>query len=566
MTVMARSDQLLFVDFFCFLLFSALSAAEDQQEVKAKPEQDVALQCWAPRGSSITLVEWNRADLKSDGYVFFYRNQRSYENFQHPSFHGRVKLRDPEMKDGDASVVLKKVTVNDTGTYDCRIIVVDAGRAEATPPDIKHLIHLTVTDPDGNVWSGVNVAAAAVGSLVVVVLVVVVVAVAVCSKCKRLEQKPCRAPSEGAGGWMTVEDWTQHSSITSLHPSTSSTLLTRRATLSGLYTLLYQMTSLTRVAKIQAAHATHSSRQPAKSQIQNTPAPPAALPRCWLPGSLIAHEGIVVVVVTAWDVSVPTDVPGFVGVVVVMSVEFSQTWTGDEGAIREGLSLRMAAASSSPPRTGPARLGSAWLGSLGLSAGMMLRAVLSCFLLSPLVSALTDQQEVKAKPEQDVALQCWAPRGSSITLVEWNRADLKSDGYVFFYRNQRSYENFQHPSFHGRVKLRDPEMKDGDASVVLKKVTVNDTGTYDCRIIVVDAGRAEATPPDIKHLIHLTVTDPDGNVWSGVNVAAAAVGSLALLVVVVVVVVVAVAVCRKCKCLEQRPCRALCAGAGGWMA
>ncbi|XP_070849625.1 myelin protein zero-like protein 2 [Chaetodon trifascialis] len=181
---------------------------------------------------------------------------------------------------------------------------------------------------------------------------------------------------------------------------------------------------------------------------------------------------------------------------------------------------------------------------------MILKAVLSCFLLSPLVSALTDQQEVKVKPEQDVALQCRAPRGSSITLVEWNRADLKSDGYVFFYRNKRSYDNFQHPSFHGRVKLRDPEMKDGDASVVLMKVSVNDTGTYDCQIIVVDAGRAEATPPEIKHLIRLTVTDPDGNVWSGVNVAAAAVGSL---VVVVVVVVIVVVVCRKCK-------------RGGWMA
>ncbi|XP_041821530.1 coxsackievirus and adenovirus receptor homolog [Chelmon rostratus] len=188
---------------------------------------------------------------------------------------------------------------------------------------------------------------------------------------------------------------------------------------------------------------------------------------------------------------------------------------------------------------------------------MMLKVFLSCCLLSPLVSALKDPQELKVKPEQDVTLQCRAPRGSSITLVEWNRADLRSDGYLFFYRNERSYENFQHPSFRGRVKLRDPEMKDGDASVVLRNVTVNDTGTYECRIIIINTGRAEAEPAVIKHLINLKVTEPAGNTWSGVNrggyvglvvpSAAAAVGFLAVVVCIF---------CFICKKREQKSFRA----------
>ncbi|XP_038586487.1 myelin-oligodendrocyte glycoprotein-like [Micropterus salmoides] len=128
---------MLLVAFFCFLILSLVSA--DQREIKVNPGQDVSLQCRGPRDASVTLLEWTRPDLKSDGYVFFYRNERPYENYQHPSFNGRVELRDPEMKDGDASVVLKNVTFNDTGTYECRIIT-------NARKQIKHVIDLKVTD------------------------------------------------------------------------------------------------------------------------------------------------------------------------------------------------------------------------------------------------------------------------------------------------------------------------------------------------------------------------------------------------------------------------------------
>ncbi|XP_038586513.1 coxsackievirus and adenovirus receptor homolog isoform X3 [Micropterus salmoides] len=137
---------MLLVVFLCSLIVSLLAASEDHQEIKVKPGQDVPLQCRALRNASVKLSEWTRPDLKSDGYVFFYRNERPYENFQHESFHGRVELRDPEMKDGDASVVLKNVTFNDTGTYECRIVT-------NARQEIKHLIDLKVTDSGGLVES-----------------------------------------------------------------------------------------------------------------------------------------------------------------------------------------------------------------------------------------------------------------------------------------------------------------------------------------------------------------------------------------------------------------------------
>ncbi|XP_005753897.1 coxsackievirus and adenovirus receptor homolog isoform X1 [Pundamilia nyererei] len=109
---------------------------------------------------------------------------------------------------------------------------------------------------------------------------------------------------------------------------------------------------------------------------------------------------------------------------------------------------------------------------------MLSVAVFLCLLVI-LVSGL---KELIVNPGQDAPLQCQGPRDAEITLLEWNRADLKSDDYVFLYRNQRPYENYQHESFKGRVNLMDPSMKDGNVSVTLRNVKLTDTGTYKCQI------------------------------------------------------------------------------------
>lgn len=120
---------------------------------------------------------------------------------------------------------------------------------------------------------------------------------------------------------------------------------------------------------------------------------------------------------------------------------------------------------------------------------------------------------VTVKPGDDVELECLSPRPGVVSLVEWSRADLESEGYVFFYRDERTYRKFQHPSFLDRVKLRDPAMKGGDVSVVVKHVTVNDTGTYDCYVSTIGSSRNQRKrreSPGISRTIQLLVQDEPG--------------------------------------------------------
>ncbi|XP_060951693.1 sodium channel subunit beta-3-like isoform X2 [Limanda limanda] len=128
------------------LLLLCVSAAAGQQGITVKPGDEATLQCHCPGNDAVTLLEWTRLDQKSDLYVFFYRNKRLYKDFQLPSFRGRVELRDPEMKDRDVSVILKNVTINDTGTYKCRIVSRKTENGERTTSESSNFVSLTVTD------------------------------------------------------------------------------------------------------------------------------------------------------------------------------------------------------------------------------------------------------------------------------------------------------------------------------------------------------------------------------------------------------------------------------------
>ncbi|XP_039464679.1 uncharacterized protein LOC120438323 [Oreochromis aureus] len=102
------------------LLFVVFVSA-DQKIILAVPGQDVTLTCRAPK-NNVIVVEWSRADLE-DEYVLLYRDGRFVPDDQHPSFKNRVDLQDRQMKDGDVSLILKDVTINDTGTYVCGVFV-----------------------------------------------------------------------------------------------------------------------------------------------------------------------------------------------------------------------------------------------------------------------------------------------------------------------------------------------------------------------------------------------------------------------------------------------------------
>ncbi|XP_044039846.1 uncharacterized protein LOC122870114 [Siniperca chuatsi] len=147
------------------------------------------------------------------------------------------------------------------------------------------------------------------------------------------------------------------------------------------------------------------------------------------------------------------------------------------------------------------------------STSLLSSTFLTCWIILFVGSACGDSQEVKVMPGQDVTLDCEGPRDVPISLLEWSRTDLKSGQYVFFVRDGHTYEDYQLPSFHGRVELRDPEMKDGDASVVLKNVTTNDSGTYVCWITAHSNGQKKIS----RYSVKLKVEVHQVEVYSGME-------------------------------------------------
>lgn len=107
---------------------------------------------------------------------------------------------------------------------------------------------------------------------------------------------------------------------------------------------------------------------------------------------------------------------------------------------------------------------------------------------------------------QDVVLHCQDTTASPVTLVEWRKSTVSSC-YLYFFRNLRSHDNYQCDMFKGRVKLLEPSVGNGNWSVILRNVSVADTGLYTCKIIarntttgqnhVVSEGRVNLTVSEL---------------------------------------------------------------------
>lgn len=82
---------------------------------------------------------------------------------------------------------------------------------------------------------------------------------------------------------------------------------------------------------------------------------------------------------------------------------------------------------------------------------------------------------------QDVVLRCQDTTASPVTLVEWRKSTV-SCGYLYFFQDLRSYDNYQCDMFKGRVKLLEPSVGNANWSVILRNVSVADTGLYTCEL------------------------------------------------------------------------------------
>ncbi|XP_042073434.1 T-cell surface glycoprotein CD4 isoform X2 [Haplochromis burtoni] len=128
--------------------------------------------------------------------------------------------------------------------------------------------------------------------------------------------------------------------------------------------------------------------------------------------------------------------------------------------------------------------------------------VIPLFMRIFILLAVADQETISAQSGQNVTLTCQASN-NTIPVVEWKRADLGE--YVISYRDEQSDPEEQHPTFKNRVDLQDREMKAGDVSLILKDVTVNDAGTYECRV-----AQKSGESMGLLCNITLSVVDPPG--------------------------------------------------------
>ncbi|CAI5669662.1 unnamed protein product [Oreochromis niloticus] len=163
----------------CSTLMFVLFVSADQKNITAESGQDVTLTCRAPNNNIIVVV-WGRADL-GDKHVLLYRDEQFVPEGQHPSFKNRVDLRDRQMKDGDVSLILNNVTINDAGTYECRVILTGTRSLE-----LISIIHLHV-DPPGQTGGPVGLI---VGLIVFLLLVAAFGAVVGFFKCRKKKLNP----------------------------------------------------------------------------------------------------------------------------------------------------------------------------------------------------------------------------------------------------------------------------------------------------------------------------------------------------------------------------------------
>ncbi|XP_067380644.1 V-set and immunoglobulin domain-containing protein 1-like [Channa argus] len=119
-------------------------------------------------------------------------------------------------------------------------------------------------------------------------------------------------------------------------------------------------------------------------------------------------------------------------------------------------------------------------------------------------------QNITARPGENVSLPCSAHKNSPILVIEWRRRFQNISDVVSVYRDGQSDPDVEHPSYINRVELKDKQMKDGDVSLILKNLEIQDTGTYECRVIQGETDEGKRT--ETNCIINLMVFQPVQNI------------------------------------------------------
>ncbi|XP_039678086.1 hemicentin-1-like isoform X4 [Perca fluviatilis] len=517
-----------------FMSFWIFSLAADHPEVTVKAGEDFTLECQAPGDAQIEILDWIRPDLKSYPYIFRFIPQQSTTENQDPSYRDRVELRDPNMKAGDVSVVLKKVRVSDTGTYLCRV-----GR-EGEKHKVYSTIQLIVSDPD------VIEVTVHPGDDVIL---------------------PCQA----AGSSISAVVWSRHDlkpdtvllysdghlNTTQQHPSFKDRVeLVDRDLKDGDVSLILKSVNINDAGTYKCGVKTGGT-YPIIIRIIRLQVPEPGSPVGLIVGLtvlllLLLPVAVVAAVVGVWKSKRPgRDIKRTVVMVVprlrgekailrcqaddssISAVEWSRAdlkpdtilsyrdkWSVpsyphpdykedkvqlvDRDLKKGNMSLVLWNVIPNDQGTYECRVtsrGSRWK-NIPFLPSEPIRIIHLKVREQNLI-------KVTVHPGDDVILPC-QDEDPSICAVEWSRADLKPES-ILSYRVEGSVTTYQHPKYkEDKVQLVDKDLKKGNMSLILKNVSTTDQGTYKCRVTSRGSMRTNTTvlPRETITIIRLQVREP----------------------------------------------------------